>query len=236
MVNTKLWSDSWVRKLNALDRYLFLYLLTNEHTNICGVYELPIGTIAYETGIDERDLEKTMIPRLEPKVYYIDEWIYLKNFEKHQQYNESVRVGIQKAKRDIPERILAKIKEIIAKDTDCPQTATPRGVSESESELESNLKEKEYTPSQIAKDFFLKEGKYQEYLDLFSLKSDRRFMEEEFDKFILYWTEPNKSGTKVRWEQQTVFDIKRRLLTWMSNKKQWSEKRFTNKNTPNFVL
>ena len=68
MVNTRFWNDSWVRKLNSLDRYLFLYLLTNEHTNICGIYELPIGTMAYEIGIDERDLERTMLKRLKPKV------------------------------------------------------------------------------------------------------------------------------------------------------------------------
>ncbi len=44
----------------------------------------------------------------------------------------------------------------------------------------------------------------------------------EVRKFILYWTEPNKSGTKVRWQQQTTFEVKRRLYTWFGNKKEFN--------------
>lgn len=33
-------------------------------------------------------------------------------------------------------------------------------------------------------------------------------------EFCDYWTEPNKSLTKMRWEQESVFDIRRRLATW----------------------
>jgi len=145
MVNTRFWNDSWVRKLNSLDRYLFLYLLTNEHTNICGIYELPIGTMAYESGIDERDLERTMLKRLKPKVYYIDEWVFLVNFKKHQQYNESVKIGMEKAQKDVPEKIMAKIKDILQNMTGCGQGVAGCGVSESESESEPNMSVKKIT-------------------------------------------------------------------------------------------
>lgn len=37
----------------------------------------------------------------------------------------------------------------------------------------------------------------------------------EMRKFYTYWTEPNKSGTKRRWELERTFEVKRRLLTWM---------------------
>ena len=39
----------------------------------------------------------------------------------------------------------------------------------------------------------------------------------EVKKFVSYWTEPNQSGTKVRWELQRTFDVKRRLTNWFSN-------------------
>jgi len=39
----------------------------------------------------------------------------------------------------------------------------------------------------------------------------------EIKKFISYWTEPNKSKTKIKWEQQSTWDVKRRLGTWMRN-------------------
>jgi hypothetical protein len=35
--------------------------------------------------------------------------------------------------------------------------------------------------------------------------------------FFLYWTEMNKDGKKMRFEMQSVFDIKRRLITWHKN-------------------
>jgi len=54
-------------------------------------------------------------------------------------------------------------------------------------------------------------------------KIDNDILEREIEKFILYWTEPNKSGTKVRWELQKTFDVKRRLRTWFENKQQWNK-------------
>ena len=72
------------------------------------------------------------------------------------------------------------------------------------------------TPAQIADDFFLKGEHYKKYLSIFSEDRDPEIVEKEFMKFILYWTEPNKSGTKVRWRMQDTFEVKRRLYTWMS--------------------
>lgn len=76
--------------------------------------------------------------------------------------------------------------------------------------------ERERTPSQIATEFFKAGPVYGEMVEVFSKDRDRAFTEKEFGKFSLYWTEPNKSGTKVRWQQEGTFEIKRRLLTWMN--------------------
>lgn len=48
----------------------------------------------------------------------------------------------------------------------------------------------------------------------------------EYDKnvletFIMYWTEPNRSKTKLRYELQPTFDIKRRLATWIKNNSKY---------------
>ena len=83
------------------------------------------------------------------------------------------------------------------------------------------------TPSEIAKDFF-NMGEYQKkYLEEFSKKAPKDILEKEFKKFILYWTEPNKSGTKVRWEQQKTFEVKRRLFTWLNNNKNFNSNKIT---------
>lgn len=41
------------------------------------------------------------------------------------------------------------------------------------------------------------------------------------DQFFSYWSEPNKSKTKMRWELQRTWDIKRRLKTFSDNQKKW---------------
>lgn len=111
-INTKFWSDGFVSELNPLDRYLFLYFLTNEHTNIAGIYELPLKTISFETGL-ELDMLKKMIGRLKEKVWYIDGWVCIKNFQKHQN-TASIKIqkGIEAEVMKIPLPILDKIGEL----------------------------------------------------------------------------------------------------------------------------
>ena len=43
-------------------------------------------------------------------------------------------------------------------------------------------------------------------------------------EFISYWTEPNKSGTKMKFELENTFCIKRRLSRWQKNDKNWNKK------------
>ena len=90
----------------------------------------------------------------------------------------------------------------------------------------------ERTPAQEAKDFF--EGNtdeiFSEMQSKLSLNGD--LLKVEFQKFILYWTEKNKSGTKQRWEQQNTFEVKRRLATWLGKMKDYQ----TKNNKPNYVL
>jgi len=116
-VQDRFWSDGWVRKLNPLDRYLFLYLITNEHTNWAGVYELEIGMMAFESGIDRTELEVSMLPRLSPKIIYVDGWVYVPNWVKHHASESGTlspqqKEGIRKAFEKVPEKIRLRIKEI----------------------------------------------------------------------------------------------------------------------------
>lgn len=109
MVNTRFWNDNFVAdELHALDRLLFLYLLTNDKTNIIGVYEIPIRTIAYETGIDKDHIAK-MLQRLEPKIHYKNGWAYIPKFVQHQQKNKFVVRGMIAEFEALPAKIRAWI-------------------------------------------------------------------------------------------------------------------------------
>lgn len=83
-INTKFWNDNYVSELDPIQKLLFIYFLTNEHTNISGVYEVPLKVVALETGIDKTMVEK-MIPFLAPKVGYVGGLVVIKNFLKHQE-------------------------------------------------------------------------------------------------------------------------------------------------------
>lgn len=71
------------------------------------------------------------------------------------------------------------------------------------------------TPSKVAKDFFDQGSSYENIRMLLVAKIDPDLVDRELSKFVSYWTEPNKSGTKVRWQLQPTFDVKRRLRTWL---------------------
>lgn len=79
------------------------------------------------------------------------------------------------------------------------------------------------TPSEVASSFFSKGPEYQSALSwLISRGVQEDIANRELAKFISYWTEPTRSGRKVRWELERTFEVKRRLATWLSNLKGFS--------------
>jgi hypothetical protein len=110
MIDTDFWTDSWVvDHLNPLDAHLFMYLFTNPQTNLCGVYKLSIRIMSFQLGIEKDELLR-MLKRLEPKVYYIDGWIILRNGIKNQNYrNVKIKTGILAALEDVPPEVLQRV-------------------------------------------------------------------------------------------------------------------------------
>ena len=64
-VQMSFWTDSKVvDNFTPEDRYFYLYLLTNPHTNLCGCYELSLRQVSNETGYKE-DVIKRLIKRMQ---------------------------------------------------------------------------------------------------------------------------------------------------------------------------
>lgn len=110
IINTRFWVDDYVSNLDPIEKLLFLYFLTNPSTDICGVYEIPLKTIAVDTGL-EVEMVKKIIRRFarDKRVYYSNGWLGIKNFIKHQSINPKVEIGIniglEKAPREILDRL-----------------------------------------------------------------------------------------------------------------------------------
>lgn len=101
----------------------------------------------------------------------------------------------------------------------------PLEVEVEEEEEVEELGDKSPTPADQARNFFTKLEKQGEVLSALKEKYGQNdLLTSELKKFIDYWTELNKSGTKQRWEQQPTFEIKRRLTTWLNNIKSFNKK------------
>lgn len=64
-VHISFWTDPKVDDdFTPEDKYFYLYLLTNPHTNICGCYEISMKQMVRETGYNE-DTVKRLLQRME---------------------------------------------------------------------------------------------------------------------------------------------------------------------------
>ena len=56
------WTDAKVSdNFTPEDKYFYLYLLTNPHTNLCGCYEISIRQMAIETGYSKETIERLLL-------------------------------------------------------------------------------------------------------------------------------------------------------------------------------
>lgn len=91
-VNTSFWSDPFIEELTPSEKLIYLYLITNDKTNMLGIYEISIKKIAYETGINR----ETVLKALESfervgKVRYVDNYVILTRYLKHQSFNTNMK-------------------------------------------------------------------------------------------------------------------------------------------------
>lgn len=59
-IHAKFWSDEKVRDLSIEGKLMFLYFLTNRHTNRVGLYELGMATILEDLGLDADPISDTL--------------------------------------------------------------------------------------------------------------------------------------------------------------------------------
>lgn len=60
-VSTSFWTDSRVvDDFTPEDKYIYLYCMTNPHTNLCGCYEVSIKQMADETGYNRDTIERLL--------------------------------------------------------------------------------------------------------------------------------------------------------------------------------
>lgn len=225
VINTRFWIDDYIANLDPIEKLLFLYFLTNPSTDICGVYEIPLKTVATDTGIEKEMVEKILKRfRRDDKIIYKNGWVYIKNFIKHQSLNPKVEKGIQIGLERVPEEILNSLSYPIDRLSHL----------NSNSNLNSNINRYSASPREKSLVFFEgmkmllnKEPAPEATIFLRNLQErtgiDKAILWQEVTKFINYWTEKNSTGTKERWQMEKTFEIERRLNNWLSKIKDFKK-------------
>lgn len=90
-VCTSFWSDPFIEELKPSEKLLYLYLITNEKTNMLGIYELSTRKMSFETGILVKDIE-AHLKQFEKlgKVKLIGTFVVICKYMKHQNYNTNM--------------------------------------------------------------------------------------------------------------------------------------------------
>jgi DnaD/phage-associated family protein len=52
-LHTRMWADTWFIELKTEQKLLFVYLFSNERASVCGLYEIPLRFISFETGLEK---------------------------------------------------------------------------------------------------------------------------------------------------------------------------------------
>jgi hypothetical protein len=108
IIYTKFWNDNYVSELNHKEKLAFLYFITNEKVNICGIYELPDKYIKMDLGFSQGELDKIREKFIkDDKFIFIDGWIKIVNFELYNKFEgEKNERAKEKELALIPDKII----------------------------------------------------------------------------------------------------------------------------------
>lgn len=87
-IDTRIWKDSWFLDLDSVGKLVFLYVCTNDRTNVIGLYELSPRIIAFETGLP-LDQVQAQLDAFEQagKIRRGDGWLWVVNLLRYNALN-----------------------------------------------------------------------------------------------------------------------------------------------------
>lgn len=87
IIHTKIWSDSYFRRLERSEKIYFFYILTNELVNIIHLYELPDSVATMQTGLSVEEIENIKGKfQADKKFDFYGEYVSINNAYKYQYY------------------------------------------------------------------------------------------------------------------------------------------------------
>lgn len=138
-ISVTFWSDSFVGELTPEQKYFYLYLMTNDKTTQCGIYETSIRKICFDTGYNSETIHKLLeFFEQKNKIRFSKETneIALLNWVKFNESNSpKVLACVEKELKQVKNRVL--IEYLYSMDT------YPQEEEEKEKEQEEEYQEEE---------------------------------------------------------------------------------------------
>lgn len=173
-VNVKFWSDPFIETLTPERKLFYLYLITNEHTTQCGIYEITFKQMTDDTGYNRKAVEK-LVEFFEGtgKIKYSRKTseLAIKNFVKHNpQGSPKVKAFVDKELKNVKDSLL--IAYIYATDT----------VSQEEQEQEETKEEEQEEEKEGAADAVVLWPSFEDFWQKYDKNIDRSKCEKKFKK------------------------------------------------------
>ena len=154
---------------------------------------------------------RTKIETVEDIIYNhgLFEWKFDNSKDEGYFYSESLKRRMERAdaireKRSYAGRMSAKARSSVEQVLNKKETSDKQEKKEKETKVSKEDKKKDL---EVRKNTFAT-----------SVHNFKEFPEKMRKDFISYWVELNHSKTKMRFQMQKTFEIKRRLTTWKNNK------------------
>ena len=90
IIQTRFWDDEFVSECDIYTQHLYIYLLTSQYVNICGMFQLPEAKIKFEAKLTDHQFSQAKsILESSKKVFFFKGWIYIVNARKNNRYEKS---------------------------------------------------------------------------------------------------------------------------------------------------
>ena len=194
LIYTKFWSDTYISNLNKKEKLLFLYLLTNEKVNLCGIYEIPDKYIRKDLDLGQVELNKIKDKfQADGRFVFLNGWIKIVNYEKYNLYKSSKNQTAKKKdlalvpKELIPYQYpidsLSEKENRVSLKTDSPSICISTSIGNSisnkgEDHKKGELGKKKQDKIKYAEYVTLTEKEYQKLVDSYGEPSTKKMIEK----------------------------------------------------------
>jgi hypothetical protein len=113
-IRTDMWEDPWFFELNANEKLVWVYLISNSVINIGGILRASIPSLSLYCSLPDEEIRSIMQRFVDDgKILYEDNFVFVVNFRKYHVYGNSLESGASKAIMSLPEHLRGQVIEIL---------------------------------------------------------------------------------------------------------------------------